>query len=455
MERHGRTPDVRLFSLGALVAVVLALAGLSPDAIGPRLPATFAAPAKETDVLLGVLDGRSSAALVRVDPVSLRARAKPRLALGGAYPWAFSPDRSALAVVRHEPDVTLRLVSVRRFARLGDIQLGDGYVQAISWPAPGRVLVAQHHCCRPALRLHLVDTKARRIVQTHEVPGSSLRLAYGPAELVLLVRAGDGIGAGRLVVFDSAGEVRSVALPGVAVGWETVGDTSGESSEPPIARRREAGLAIDPEARRAFVAEPDGRVTTIELATLAVSHHTPSRPEAVFVRLRDWLEPRAAAKVVDGPTRSATWLGGGLLAVTGEDATVTRPAPASVGMVTRAAGLDIVDTRTWVARTLDRGGGSLWLAAGGLVVTGSGWDSGTQSRVGMGIALYGPDGARRFQLFGRQAVWVEQLVGERAFVRVGDSSVLRVVNLASGRVLGERRASMPRLLLGAASPGFG
>ena len=212
---------MRLFSFGTVIAVLAGLAvggASSPDV---RLPATLVAPATETPVLLGVLDGRNSAKLVHVDPLTVRAKSKPRLELGGAYPWAFSADRSALAAVRQRDSdgATLRVVSVKRMKRLGDIALGRGYVHTVRWVAPGRVLAAMTDCCPRVARFHVVDTTARRIAESREIAGSIIRLEHGSEELVALMAPSTGIGPARLAVFEPSGRLRSVGLDGVGAGW--------------------------------------------------------------------------------------------------------------------------------------------------------------------------------------------------------------------------------------------
>jgi hypothetical protein len=60
------------------------------------------------------------------------------------------------------------------------------------------------------------------------------------------------------------------------------------------------GFAVDPSTGRAFVVSPDRLIAVVDLQTLEVSHHGATR---------------SLAKAVDGPSRTAAWLGNGLLAV--------------------------------------------------------------------------------------------------------------------------------------------
>jgi len=438
---------VRLFSLVGLGVMAAAFGLGAPASDEIRLPAALTAPAQETPALLGVIQGRNLATLVHVDAATLKAKPKPRLELWGAWPWAFSPNRSALAVVRH---AALRLVSVKRMRRLGDIHLGAGYVVALSWPAPGRVLAAVRDCCSATVRLHVVDTNARRVVRTHELAGTFIGAARGPAALVLLLAPDEGIGPSRLAVLDSSGEVRVAHLAGVSAGWSTPQGASGEA----VASRREPALALDGAGQRAFVVEPEGEVTTVHLPTLSSSSHTVARAVSPLARLHAWLEPEAAAKIVDGPTRTALWLGDGILAVTGRDESSSRDAQGNFRFAVRPAGLTLIDTESWRARTLDSGADSARVVSGGLLVTGSSYEGPSETRSGMGLALYA-EGGKRFQLFQRQAARVDQVYGDRALVYVGSSSALRLVDLDAGRVVDDRRLVGPRLLLGSAAEPVG
>jgi hypothetical protein len=200
-------------------------------------------------------------------------------------------------------------------------------------------------------------------------------------------------------------------------------------------RQRLPGLAVDPGGRRAYVVD-HGLVAEVDLRTLAVGYHAPTRSTSLLARIRDWLEPAAHAKGGSARTRSARWLGGGLIAVTGADAQHDRVLP---------AGLDLVDTRDWSIRTIDDDASDVRVAGDLLLAT-------TEST---GLIAYGFDGDRRFELFGDRVAWIEQVHDGRAYVAGlqadGRPAPLRVVDLATGRPAGERADRLPWLLLDAAS----
>src|SRR3989304_2316666 len=87
-------------------------------------------------------------------------------------------------------------------------------------------------------------------------------------------------------------------------------------------------LAVDPSARTAYLVSGD-RVFIVDLRTLSVTDRGPLR---------------TLAKSSAGTSRSAAWLGGGLMAVSGADY--------GVGTLT-PIGLRVVDVRNWTTRTLD------------------------------------------------------------------------------------------------------
>jgi hypothetical protein len=174
-------------------------------------------------------------------------------------------------------------------------------------------------------------------------------------------------------------------------------------------------------------------------------------------RLGRWLESDAEAKGVDGPTRRARWLGAGLIAVTGDDQTAFVDRQGELHASARPSGLEVVDVRSWTTRLLERGADAVVEADGLLLATGSSWsvDAASEARSGMGLAAYGSDGAVRFRLFGDSAAWVDFVVAGRAYVGVADEQPVGVVDLASGRQIGQRVEALPWPLLGDASPFWG
>lgn len=80
---------------------------------------------------------------------------------------------------------------------------------------------------------------------------------------------------------------------------------------------------------------------------------------------------------------------------------------------------------------------------------GGNWDSATGRTTGIGLAAYGFDGRKQFQLLDSQPAWLAQVYAGRAYVGIAGQEPLRVVDLATGSVLATRQQPLPWLLLGA------
>jgi hypothetical protein len=336
--------------------------------------------------------------LARLDPRSLEVTGTPvPLRRFVSFGWSFSPDQTRLVLGGFRP--VLRFVDPRLVRRLGDLELGGrGSVIATAWPTPRKVLAAVQQ--RPGtLRLVLVDPVVRRVLARRPLAPRNevIDSASSPYGLALLLAPPGSVGAARLVVARADGSVGSARIDAVAAGVEPRAVPAGS---PPVDRRWLPGLAVDASGRRAFVVGGGAPVAEVDLATMRVAYHRLAERVSLLGRLRKWLEPRAFAKgESEGPVRTARWLGDGLLAVSGWDA---RGAEAPV-----AAGLRLVDTRTWSVRTLDRETGRVTLAGPILVAHGC---------CLAGLRAYDRDGTRRWHRFGRERIHDVEASGERVFV---------------------------------------
>ena len=330
-----------------------------------------------------------------------------------------------------------------------DVPLAGGAVGLLAWFVPERVLAVQEVCCEERQRLLAVDLAGRRVAARWPLGGTVQRVARTPGELVLLVAPAKEIGPARLAVADGSGAVRFVRLERMPAGVKLLPGPGYRVEQ------RMPGLAVDPSGRRAFVVGPD-LVAEVDLANLAVTYHQPEPPASALSRLLDWLDPPAYAKVVSGSTRSARWLGGGLLAVTGTDEDLVEVPRGERQIRIRAAGLSLVDARNWSIRTIDPGAAEVQVVGDLLLATGSSFDPATRKGDAIGLVAYGFDGRKRFRLFDSRGVWVRQVYAGRAYVDVPllkpPWSALRAVDLdARSRIRGERAGSLPWLLLEAAS----
>jgi hypothetical protein len=442
-----------------------------------RMPLPAAPRGWSADRVLGVVwrgpPGAESAELGWLDALSLRPRPGRRLSLGryGAL-WAVAPDGS-LAVFGDggdSDDGTVLVVDLRRLRRVGTVRLGWLWQSpfAASWLGRSGVLLAGMGVTDApegdlaAATVSVVDLAAGRVVARRRTVGSLLAAGRLPDGMVLLLGDAESVGPARLVVVDGDGGMRAVRLPAIAAG-----SLVPENPGPGVgALRWQPGLAVDPVGRRAFVVGREAPVAEVDLRDLEVSWHWVDRRPGLLGRLAGWLLPAAQAKSVHGPVRQAAWLGGGLLAVWGQDDSEPVLRGSVVAQWSRPAGLRVVDTRTWKAVTVHANAGAVTVAGGRLLASGRllGPPEGAGTRRpavrAFGLTVFGPGDRRPLHLFGsRQVSWLA-VSGGRAYVDLtpssdwwvaGDSVAadreVAVVDLASGRVLAQWRGRMPEVLV--------
>ena len=188
-------------------------------------------------------------------------------------------------------------------------------------------------------------------------------------------------------------------------------------------------LAVDGPGGRGFVVGGGAPIAEVELRSLSVTYHGLARRE-----------PAARAKgPVAGSSRVALWLGGGLLAFTGEDGHTIGPGQVE----TTPAGLTLVDTGSWSARTLDRTANSAVYASGTLLAMAHALSQ--KLTRGIGLIGFDRDGSRRFHLFGSEPVAVLERLDERVFVEAG--GVTRGVDVRRASFVRVPR-ELPQLLVG-------
>jgi hypothetical protein len=333
------------------------------------------------------------------------------------------------------------------------VPLGIGGVSSIAWLAPDRLLVVHELCCPGTFDLVVVAPDARRVLERRTLAGDLIQFASTPHELVMLVAPPEKIGPTRMLVVDPRGRIGSLALEEIWTGRDVAED------EPRFVRHRIPGLAVDPQARRAYVVPSDGPVAAVDLRALAVEYHLLSAPRSLLGRLLNWLEPEARAKASEGTTRVARWLGAGLIAVTGSDDLTFTGAFGALSMRTDPAGLSLIDTDSWTVRRIDDSVSSVSRVGNLLLATGYSWDSSAQRQGGNGLAGYAPDGTKRFHLFGGSRLPQLRIYGGRAYVglygtvrvgsahiRLDDGSAFKTVDLRTGTVIGTRTAPLPILV---------
>jgi hypothetical protein len=433
-----------LVLLAAVTAAAL-LAGHSSSIPRPR-PLQLRGPATPHS-LLAFRQTRDSNHLIRVDAKTLRALRGPQLMVTGhSSGWSISPDRRLLAL-GDTGGGEVWLVNTRSLRLQDRISAADyGNVVATAW-IDGRLLAVTELCCHSeepsnddGLRLAVLDPRTRRKVTERPIDGSVQAVASTQSALVLLVGPRRALGAARLVLVDAQGRMQVVILDRVPAGqeWEPEGSSPARSATP--------GLAVDPAGGRAFVVGAGAPVAEIDLSTLAVSYHDVSTPISLLGRVGAWLEPRAEAKVpLAGPIRRARWLGNGYLAVWGREVHITG-AGRDVTVRDIAAGVKLIDTRTWTVRTIDPRASSLSVTRDTLLTYGAHFDSRTRKLSGVGLTGYGVTGSAEYHLLGSAALYGVHALGARFAVQ--DSPRFYTIRDArSGRVLHRSTGALPEPLL--------
>jgi hypothetical protein len=393
---------------------------------------------------LGVRAGKNALALVRVSPSTFRVQTGRRVLLGDrASAWSYSPDGSRLVLADSTLFGWLRFVDVARMRALGDLRLNaGGFVRATGWLGPDRLVAVASY--EQQTTLVLVDPVRRRVLASRELPGSFEELARSGDRAAVLLSPWRGIGPATLAVVDRSGAVRTAEVGRINIGTEPF-----DHERISVIRFAHSGLAVDPASGRAFVVGAVPPVAEIDLATLAVRYHDLTRKASFLARLRSWIDPAAQAKgAPDGPSRSARWLGDGMLAVWGHDSHGSVLGN-DIRWSQTPAGLSLVDTRDWSVRTIDSTASEALPAGSGLLTWSSLWDSDVGKMSGTGLSLYDQAGNRRFHLFGERSVPYAVPTGSRALVAfLTATASYAVVDLASGRVLRtEKRAAPPFVLL--------
>jgi hypothetical protein len=387
-------------------------------------------------VLLGVAHDDGARWLVRVAPISLRPLPGRRLPLRTPLEaWASSPDDRRLAAVTDRAS-ELHLVDVDRMRMLGRVRTSTrGSPAVVMWSRHDRlwIVVIGSGCCDVgATTVVTVDPIARRVLARRRISGALTRVAASPDGPVLLLGPSAVIGPARLVTVDIAGAVEQLPLDGVSAGLMPT------ELAPSVERVRRPALAVDSDGRRAYVVSSRPYVVEVDLRRRRVSGHRLVARTSLVDRLRELLEPSAAAHAQVGPVRDATWIGAGRIVISGYDGDAVWRSDTGVEGERRPAGLHVIDTRDWSIRTLDERSFGFVAAAGLLLTSG---------REGRGLTAYTPHGDERFHVLQGRRLEIVASAGSLAYVRAVPDPELHVVDLARGRVIGTSAPGRATLLL--------
>jgi hypothetical protein len=417
----------------SLVAALLVAVGVGSNSADPLRPAGRG---ETPRTVLGILwndTGLLKPTLTELKPLNLDPVGhQVPLRIGAGSATAFSPDGSRLAIGTAHPGI--QMIDPRGMKGVGFVKLGGiGWVTFLSWHGGTLFAVVSDDTHATAL---VVDPRGEQVVQRHRLNRLFITAAESAGGIVVLTSPRQGIGPIELTVLGETG-AESVAIDGISGGTETESDEEGFR-----ARQAVPGLAIDEEARRALVVSGGRNVAEVSLGNLAVEYHELSEPVSLIGRLRNWLEPTAEAKLIEGPQRKAASLGNGLVAITGADYATVDDEHGNPTVEVRAAGLSLIDTSDWSIRVLDDETSDFTLFDSTLLAYGdTSWSDASQSSIG----LHGYDlrGREIFHVLkGTKVDWIEAS-GDLAYVFVDDRRRI-VVDAVSGRRLG--RAEAPKSL---------
>ncbi len=437
----GAAPAASTAAGSAPVAAPVAVSGSTAVGFAAAAsPAASAACGRSGSPLYGVVRAAGGRILAPVGRRTLRARPSPRIPLPtGVYgvSWAFSPSCDAVALGGYDGRVLL--VDLERGRRTGTLELGGRSIASqVAWPRPDRLIALAGPF--DARRAVTVAVPGGRVLASRSIGGRPWVTEATPLGIVALSGPGDGIGGATLALADPDGGLLRARLARIRVGLDEMGPRR-------LARQIVPGLAVDPNAGRAYVvAANEPLVGEVDLLSGAVTYHEVRSAGRVAARAM------AAKGLAHAALRTARWLGDGTIAVSGE-LTRTRPdrrrAARRLRTVTRTDpyGLRLIRTSDWTAATLDPLFKSFTLT-GDLLLGMNGEPASLDGADATGLVAYGTDGRRRFARFrGAGRAWLRDVAWPYAYVREISPRRTLVVDLRNGRTVGETGSRRPPVLL--------
>jgi hypothetical protein len=304
---------------------------------------------------------------------------------------------------------TLKFLAMPSLKSLGKVRAASRLWDAASltWVTQNRLLAVDRAGGGEATLL-VIDTATKRVVRRAALEGVVIARAVAGNRLVLLVAPFDSFGPARVIVAGADGVLHTATIDAISAGSHFASPAGPE----PAGEMRVPGFAVDP-AGTAFVVGPDLKVAAVDLATMRVGYHGPTR---------------SLAKALNGTARTAAWLGGGKLAVSGLDYAAAGTGP-DLKMSTTPFGLHVLDTATWTYRTLDP-------AAQGMGVDGSTILAYVSPNH---WSAYSTSGSQLYDVTGPETTMVASALGytyvctDRWLTRVLDSATGAQVSAPKGR----------------------
>jgi hypothetical protein len=391
--------------------------------------------------LFGVARAGGGRVLARIGRRTLLPRSSPRIPLpAGVFGWSWAPSPSCDAVALGGDRGRVLLADLERGRRMRSLSLGGrAAVGQVAWPRADR-LTGLTGSFR-AMRAVTVSVPDGRVVASRPVGGRAWVIEPTSLGLAVLAGPGERIGSATLVLASPDGQLLRAPLPRIRVGFQL-------APRRLLGRELIPGVAVDEAGGRAYViAATEPLVAEVNLADGAVTYHElrggagAAGPVAV-----------AAKGIANGAYRTARWVGDGTIAVSGE---VTRTRPDSRRAARRGLtvtrtdpyGLRLIRTADWTATTLNPLLRSFTLT-GGLLLGMNAEPASLAGRRPTGLVAYGPDGRRRFTRFrDRGRAWLREVAWPYAYVREISPRRTLVVDVRTGRTVGETGSRRPPVLL--------
>jgi len=416
---HESARTVQAFADDQLVASVTLEVACGGSA-GPCAPA--AAPdAAPTYAFVGELPS-GQASLVRVDPRTLAPIGRGLL-LGEVFAplYARSLDGAEVALaVAGKPlvkIVDLASLRVTRTLRLG--AAGDE-ARALAWLRDDRLVAVVQRMSQPTRRY----VRARAAVTLDPTSG---RIIARRALTNKLAIGGIGVGSDRLVLM-----LRSSSNNGSTVELAVVGPDGGVRTRSiEVGKTRgvlnATALAVESSGKRAFlfgwaIERATPPVLEVDLDTLKATRRV------VRVEQPGSLAPAGLSTLHVGPAADGFVVAFGAIGTTARSEGTLRP----------AAGLFVIDTRSWTAKQLDRRASYFKIHGGRVVTYGPSSDrSGAQAPHGSGVSVYELPGRRLFHLYANRPFQRIELADDYGHVLFGRERTKRLVfNASAGEPLG-------------------
>jgi hypothetical protein len=371
--------------------------------------------APATRVLGFDYDGRR---LAYFDPASLARIGTTSASYNASLcSWSYSPDRKHLAV--SDCQGALRFFAFPSLRPEGRITWTDrlGRASGLAWLAPRR-LVAVSTIGSDLSRLAVIDPVRRTVVRRLNLGGVSAGRALVGNTAIVLVTPSGHFGPPKLVITGPQGASRTVVVDHFSFGMVSSAAADGSLSF----EARDPAFVVDPIRRHAYVIGEGLQTADIDLASGDVAYHG---------------SVRRLAKVMSGWTRTARWLGDGLVGVAGSDSQ-TVGTGASAKIETTPFGLHVLDTRSWTSRSIDTVSTGLLASGTTILAYHEGW------------SIYDRDGRRRNDIVLAGNDWLS-VAGNRGYV-CDQRSAVAVIDLGSGEWTDVDRGRVcPTLLVGRAS----